>query len=96
MPLREHRRFRLDDMKRLDCVMREAKCKADVATFRETATLAVQNEIVRMRHLGATPATIASFQAAAEVHFALVGTVDLHKDADSVGQTFNSLGRNNR
>ncbi|HEX4522464.1 MAG TPA: hypothetical protein VH704_03005 [Casimicrobiaceae bacterium] len=96
MPVREHQRFRMNDAKRLDCVMREARCMADETTFREKAAQAVQTEIVRLRHLGATPATIAAFQAAAEVHVALCGTVELHKDADGAEQPFNNPGRKNR
>ena len=71
--------------------MREAKCTADAATFREKAERAVQSEIVRMGHLGATPAAIAAFQAAAQVHVALCDTAELHKDADSVEQPLNNL-----
>ena len=86
----------MSDAKRLDCVMREASCMADATTFREKAAQAVQSEIVRMRHLGATPATIAAFQTAAEVHVALCSTVELHKDAHGVEQPFNKPGRKNR
>jgi hypothetical protein len=96
MPLRDHQRFRMNDAKRLDCVLREARCRADATTFREKAAQAVQSEIARMRHLGATPAAIAAFQAAAEVHVALCSTVDVHKDADSVEQPFNNPGAKNR
>ena len=96
MPLRDHQRFRMNDAKRLDCVMRETRCMADETTFRERAAHAVQAEVVRMRHLGATTAAIAAFQAAAEVHVALCGTAELHKDADSVEQPFNNPGVQNR
>ena len=96
MPLRDHQRFRMSDAKRLDCVMREVACMADAAMFRDKAAQAVQSEIARMRHLGATAEAIAAFQAAAEVHVALCSTVELHKDADGVGQPFNNPGRKNR
>ena len=92
---RERRQFRLGGAKHLDCVVREARCKADPSSFRETLELTLQQEIARMRELGATPDAIAAFQAAAEVHFALCGTGGIHKDAESVEQSSNNPGRKN-
>ncbi|HEX3631729.1 MAG TPA: hypothetical protein VHZ01_04415 [Casimicrobiaceae bacterium] len=79
---RERRQFRLGGAKHLDCVVREARCKADPSTFRETLELTLQQEIARMRDLGASRDAIAAFQAAADVHFALCGTGEPPKDAD--------------
>jgi hypothetical protein len=93
---RERRPFRLGGAKHLDCVVREARCKADASTFRETLELTLQQEIARMRELGASPDAIAAFQAAAEVHFALCGTGAIHKDADNVEQSSSNAGRKNR
>lgn len=93
---RERRQFRLGGAKHLDCVMREVRCKADPSAFRETLELTLQQEIARMRELGASPDAIAAFQAAAEVHFALCGTGAIHKEADSVEQSSNNPGRKNR
>jgi hypothetical protein len=81
---RERRQFRLGGAKHLDCVVREARCKADASTFRETLELTLQQEIARMRELGSSPDAIAAFQAAAQVHFAFCDTRAIHKDADSV------------
>ena len=81
---RERRQFRLGGAKHLDCIVREARCKADESTFRETLELTLQQEIARMRDLGASSDAIAAFRAAAEVHLALCGTGSIHKDADSV------------
>ena len=92
---RERRQFRLGGTKHLDCVVREARCKADASSFRETLELTLQQEIARMRELGATPDAIAAFQAAAEVHFALCGTGAIHKAAESVEQSSNNPGRKN-
>ena len=66
----EHERFTLSNAKRLDCVMRETRCRTDAAVFHEAALLAVQNEIVRMRHLGVTYETTAAFLGAAQAHLA--------------------------
>jgi hypothetical protein len=93
---RERRQFRLGGAKHLDCVVREARCKADASTFRETLELTLQQEIARMRELGASPDAITAFQAAAEVHFALCGTGAIHKDADSLEQSSNNPARKNR
>jgi hypothetical protein len=90
---RERRQFRLGGAKHLDCVVREARCKADASTFRETLELTLQQEIARMRELGASPDAIAAFEAAAEVHFALCSTGAIHKDADSVERSSDSPGR---
>jgi len=81
---RERRQFRLGGAKHLDCVVREVRCKADDATFRDTLQLTLQLEIARMRELGASADAIAAFQAAAQVHFAFCDTGAIHKDADSV------------
>jgi hypothetical protein len=89
---RERRPFRLGGAKHLDCVVREARCKADASTFRETLELTLQQEIARMRELGASPDAIAAFRAAAEVHSALCGAGTIHKDADSVDQSSNNPG----
>jgi len=93
---RERRQFRLGGTKHLDCVVREARCKADASTFRETLELTLQQEIARMRDLGASPDAIAAFEAAAEVHVALCGTGAGHKAADSVEQSSDNPGRKNR
>ena len=58
--------------------------------------MTLQQEIARMRELGATPDAIAAFEAAAEVHFALCGTGALHNEADSVEQSSENSGRKNR
>jgi hypothetical protein len=81
---RERRQFRLGGAKHLDCVVREVRCKADDSAFRETLELALQQEIARMRELGASADAIAAFQAAAEVHFALCGTGEIHEGTNSV------------
>jgi hypothetical protein len=91
---RERRQFRLGGAKHLDCVVREVRCKADASTFRETLELTLQQEIARMRDLGASPDAIAAFQAAAGVHFALCGTGPIHKDADNVEQSSGNCGGN--
>lgn len=51
--------------------MREAQCRADSSTFQYTMEQALENEITRMRMLGATTERIAAFRKAAEVHIAL-------------------------
>jgi hypothetical protein len=93
---RERRQSRLGGAKHLDCVVRETRCKADPSTFRETLELTLQQEIARMRELGASPDAIAAFQAAAEVHFALCGTGETREEADAVEQSSANLGRKNR
>jgi hypothetical protein len=67
----ERRRFELGDTKHLDCVMREAQCRADSSTFQYTMKQALESEISRMRIVGAPAEKIAAFRAAAEVHIAL-------------------------
>jgi len=67
----ERRRFELGDTKHLDCVMREAQCRADSSTFQYTMKQALESEISRMRSVGAPAERIAAFRAAAEVHIAL-------------------------
>lgn len=76
--------------------MREVRCKADDSTFRETLELTLQLEIARMRELGASADTIAAFQAAAEVHFALCGMDAVHSDADSVEHSSRNAGGKDR
>jgi hypothetical protein len=84
---RERRQFRLGGAKHLDCVVREVRCRADDSTFRETLELTLQQEIARMRELGASADAIVAFQAAAEVHFALCGTGEIYENADSVAHS---------
>ena len=84
MSRRERKQFRLGGAKHLDCVVREVRCKAADSTFRETLELTLQQEIARMRDLGASADAIASFRAAAKVHFALCGPDAVHKDADAL------------
>lgn len=91
---RERRQFRLGGAKHLDCVVREVRCKADDSTFRETLELTLQQEIARMRGLGATADAIAAFEAAAEVHFALCGTGAIHED--NVEHSSGNPGNKNR
>jgi hypothetical protein len=93
---RERRQFRLGGAKHLDCVVREVRCKADASTFHETLELTLQQEIARMRELGASPDAIAAFLAAAEVHFALCATGAIHEDVDSAEPPSNNPGRKNR
>ena len=93
---RERKQFRLGGAKHLDCVVREVRCKADDATFRETLELTLQQEIARMRDLGASADAIAAFRAAAEVHFALCGTDAVHKDVDAVEHSSGNVGGNKR
>ena len=92
---RERRQFRLGSAKHVDCVVREVRCKSADSTFAETLELTLRLEIARMRELGASADAIASFQAAAEVHFALCG---MRKDPDGVGgvgpSSGNSGGKN--
>lgn len=89
---RERRPFRLGGAKHLDCVVREVRCKADDSSFRETLELTLQQEIARMRELGASADAVAAFQAAAEVHFALCGPGAMHKGADGVERSPGDAG----
>lgn len=90
---RDRRQFRLGGTKHLDCVVREARCRADPSSFRETLELTLQQEIARMRELGASPDAIAAFEAAAEVHFALCNTGAIQKDTDGVERSSDNPGR---
>jgi hypothetical protein len=91
---RERRQFRLGSAKHLDCVVREVRCKSADSTFGETLELTLQLEIARMRELGASADSIAAFQAAAEVHFALCGTAGIRKNSDDAGPSGDSEGKN--
>jgi hypothetical protein len=79
---REHRRFDMGGTKHLECVIREAHCRADSATFQQSLEQALDGEISRMRTLGVTAERIAAFREAAEVHIALCNASALPESAD--------------
>ena len=81
---REHRRFHLGGTKHLDCVISEARCTADSATFQQGLEQALESEISRMRQLGVAAERIAAFREAAEVHIALCSAGALPENADKV------------
>ena len=69
-------RRRVNPTKRMEWMLREARCMAKPGAERETLRLLFQQEVDRMRGLGESAEAIAQFQAAAAVHIALCdGTV---------------------
>ena len=59
---REPRRFQVGDTKHLDCVIREAQCRADSGTFQQSLEQALDAELSRMRMLGIPAERIAAFR----------------------------------
>jgi hypothetical protein len=92
---RELRRFQLGDAKHLDCVMREAQCRADSSTFQYTVKQALESEITRMRMLGATAERIAVFREAAEVHIALCSASALSEGVGSADRSLDTANTKN-
>ena len=93
---RERRQFRLGGTKHLDCVVREVRCKADASTFREMLELTLQQEIARMRELGASPDAIAAFRPLPRSTSHCAARERFTNDADSVEQASDNPGRKNR
>ena len=71
-------RRRVNAAKRLDWMLREARCMAKPGAERETLERLVQQEAGRMGALGESAETVAEFQAAAAAQIALCdsGPVD--------------------
>ena len=70
--------------KHLDCVIREAQCRADSAAFQQGLEQALEREISRMQMLGVAAERIAAFREAAEVHIALCSAGALPETADKI------------
>jgi hypothetical protein len=64
-------RHRVNTARRLDWMLREARCIAKPGAERTTLELLFQQEVDRMRAEGKSAETIAEFQAATAVHIAL-------------------------
>ena len=79
---REPRRFQVGDTKHLDCVIREAQCRADSGTFQQSLEQALDAELSRMRMLGIPAERIAAFREAAGVHIALCSASAPPKSTD--------------
>jgi hypothetical protein len=92
---RERRRFHLGGTKHLDCVIREAQCMADSATFQQGLKQALESEISRMQLLGVAADRITAFREAAEVHIALCSAGALPEDADKVDRPRDSATTKN-
>lgn len=85
----------MGDTKHLDCVIREARCRADSATFQQSLEQALDSEISRMRMLGVTAERIAAFREAAEVHIALRSAGALSESADQAASPLDTVTTKN-